>query len=172
VAADSLPDLRLQQRLRFGSEEDERRVDVVVEKRGPELVLVGLTPAGTRAFSLRLREGRLEIDRGVARWLDIDPVLVFDAVQRSRLVGFGEDSPGDGEHASAHGAEERTDTWRGGRRVARSFAAPGSPPSVRIEYRRAEGDPMGGAGTELIRVESEWCDYTARIATLAEERLP
>lgn len=182
-AVASLPDVRLRERVRFEREPGEppARVDVVLEKRGADLRMVGLTPAGTRAFAWVQQGSRREVDRGVARWLGVEPELALDAVARARLIGWGEAPLADGEHAAVQGDEERVDVWRRRRRVFRRFAAPGAPPAVRIDYRSVSERPTDGAGatvdagdaaaSRLAIVENDWCGYTARILTLSEEAL-
>lgn len=190
VSPEALPALRIHQRLRFAdpdgpggaAAEHEAppagaptpdasvRVDAVAQVGAGEITVVGLTPAGTRAFSVQQVGDAVHVERGVARWLGVHPVWVVDALHRARLIGLGEAPAADGEHVAAHDGEERVDVWRGGLRVARRFSRPGEPSAVRIEYR-FDDDAVDDV-PRVIAIENDWCGYRARITTFSEERLP
>jgi hypothetical protein len=65
---------------------DERRHEAVIEVEAERIVLVGLTPLGTRAFVVEAGAHGLAIDEGIGRRLGLSPRLLYDAVARAYLA--------------------------------------------------------------------------------------
>jgi PAS domain-containing protein len=136
---------------------ESRRYEAVLEL-GPEgAALVGLTPFGTRAFVVRPREGGLQVDNRVGRYLGQSPPLLFDAVVRAWLAP----EPGPDAVRNLPRAEERV-AWREGERVFLSADAEAdAKPGARVTL----------AGNEA-RVTNHWCRYDARLIVVSDTQAP
>jgi hypothetical protein len=158
----------LRQRIRVGDGDREVSIETVVQIEPGELVVVGFTPFGTRAFTIRQRGQDLEIEDRVARAMGIRAIWLLDALHRSRWIAAPDASGGESER------------WEwGGETVEQQRAGPGGPLvrvfrvtaggssatsdlAVRVEYSDAE--------TSSVQIENPWCGYRARIETVSTER--
>jgi hypothetical protein len=134
----------------------------VAQREGDALVVVGLTPFDTRAFSLRLEGGGLDLDRGIARHLGIEPLHVYDALARAALLGAqaGSESSPD-EQSFALGDEIVSEKRADGQLTLRRFVDPTSSRDggARVRWPADDARP--------IEVENTWCGYSARLLTLS-----
>jgi hypothetical protein len=64
----------------------QRRHEAVVQVEPGRIRVQGLTPMGTRAFTLSHEQGRIELDERVARHLGQRPRLVYDAIAHAFLA--------------------------------------------------------------------------------------
>jgi hypothetical protein len=63
-----------------------RRHEAVVQVERERILLVGLTPIGTRAFVIEARPDGLEVDEGIGGRLGQSPRLLWDAIARAYLA--------------------------------------------------------------------------------------
>src|SRR5207237_201674 len=116
--------------------------EVVLQKKPGELLLVGLTPFGSRAFVLRQTDRAVELTSYMPRELPFAPAYALLDVHRVLDAWLGPPPP-DGPRAGDRGGERIRELWRGGRLVERTFTRlPGPrgaepPGDVTISY---EGD--------------------------------
>lgn len=81
------PDFTRRYRYRVENAAGERfGVDLVVEKRGEELVVVGLTPLGATAFALRQRPGDVEVVEHVRPLFPPPPANALADLSRAGLL--------------------------------------------------------------------------------------
>ncbi len=132
------PNFMARQKLigRYG--EREFRAEVIIQKQGEKLVLIGLSPFGTKGFVLEQTGVEVEYTSHMpeGRELPFPPVFMLVDVHRSIwLSGQGTAKP-DGEHTSERGDYRVTDDWRGGLIRAREIspAGEGAAPEVSIEF--------------------------------------
>jgi hypothetical protein len=178
VPSDSLrPGFTLRQRLRFrtgpGGGDRKASFEAVVQVDCEEVLVVGLTPFGTRLFTIRQVGRETEF-----AWLLDDPWpfqperILLD-VHRSFLYPLADPPLADGRHLRRFGGVSAVETWRDSRLVERSIdeggsAGPAGPPNRWVA--RYEGGWGADAWPGVIRLESQRYGYTIEIVTL--ERRP
>lgn len=133
------PDFLAQQHLTFVGGGHRAELPVVLQKRGGELLMLGLTPFGTRAFAITLRDGRVGFEPYVDRPPPLEPRWVLMDVQRALRPPLTRPRPS-GKARVRVGEERVTERWEGGRLIERW-------------YRRVDGEP---SGTIRIRYEPAW----------------
>lgn len=76
-----------------------RRHETVVQVEAERIRVIGLTPMGTRAFTLTDQAERLELDDRVGRRMGQNPRLVYDAIAHAFLAPTSGDDAGTDEVA-------------------------------------------------------------------------
>lgn len=187
VPSDALrPGFVLRQRLRFdtGPEGGDRRssFEAVVQVDCREVLVVGLTPFGTRLFTIRQTGRAIDFEWWLDRPWPFQPERILLDVHRSLLYPLAEPPLADGRHARHYGDVVADETWRGGRLLERTILAPVEPAGSAASADAAPGrEPVwiarypGGWGAdswpEVIRVESLRYGYSIEIATLEKRPL-
>lgn len=143
-------------------------LDAVLQKRGDELVLVGLTPFGSKAFALTQRGTETTFESFIDRAPPFPPKFMLIDVQRAYWP-FGV-APDDSAEASAtttqHGEEKVTESWRVGLLEWRTFTVEGKPGAIEIRY---EGWKDGAP--ERVTIKNDWFGYTMDIRTTNAQAL-
>jgi hypothetical protein len=109
------------QRLRFRFADRAGSMDAVLQVHCGEVVIVALTPFGTRLFSVRQRGMDVEVEPAVDKRWPISPLRVLLDVQRSFLYPLASPPPPDGTHSSRVGSVKLREEWRDGQLVERSL---------------------------------------------------
>jgi len=137
--------------------------EAVLQKKPGELLLVGLTPYGSRAFVLRQTAADVQFTSYIPRDLPFPPTFILLDVHRVLDAWLG---PGlaSGERAGTVGAERVDERWRDGKLVERRFtrlAARASAPrgDVTVTY---SGDGPAGLAT-LVTLENRQFGYTLTV---------
>lgn len=107
--------------------------EAVLQKKPGELLLVGLTPFGSRAFVLRQTAGEVQFTKSIPGDLPFAPTFILLDVHRvlDAWPGPGPAHLGDGAREGTVAGEHVRERWRGGKLVERIFTrAPGAPTTV------------------------------------------
>jgi hypothetical protein len=96
--------------------------DSVVQKDGEELLVVGLTPFGTRGFSLRQEGKHFTFEKYVPFELPFSPEAVLIDIHRAFFYELLSAFPSSGKRRAAFEAEVIEDTFAGGCLVSRVFS--------------------------------------------------
>lgn len=109
--------------------------EAVLQKRGAELLLLGLSPLGRPGFELRLRGRALSVENRTGQPLPFSPRHIIDDIQRAFFPWLDRETGGlDGNRRGfAHGWYV-AELQRGGRLRARRFAR-GADRPVAVEVR-------------------------------------
>ena len=151
----------LRQHVRVESGGEGFAMQLVVQKRGDELVLVGLNPIGAVLFTLRQRGTQIELDSLPPPMLEIPPANLLRDFHRIRTLRVV-DPAADGATTSHFGELEIREVREGG--VLR-----------RREFRPVDG--LASDGVQLrfepgrVSIANRACDYRAEVVTLSEEPL-
>ena len=151
------PDFVVEQHVELAKDDRHGAFDGVLQKRGDELVIVGLGPMGTRAFVLRQEgvEARFEQTMGPA--LPFPPRNVLVDVHRA----FFKRLPPGIERGELDG-EDVTEVWKDGSLVERRYVRPAfRPGAVRVFY--GEGCTRDRCEPKTVRIVNEWFGYEIRI---------
>jgi hypothetical protein len=110
----------------------QRRHEAVVQVEPGRIRVQGLTPMGTRAFTLSHEQGRIALDERVARHLGQRPRLVYDAIAHAFLAPppAAADEPAAALSEPVAASDEPVAAARADAPVV--LREPGPPPSVRV----------------------------------------
>jgi hypothetical protein len=127
--------------------------EAVLQKKPGELLLVGLTPYGSRAFLLRQNAAGVQFTSYVTHELPFPPSFILLDVHRVMDAWLGSAAPAAGERTGDVAGERVHERWRAGRLVERTFAraAPTDsrqpPAEVRISYAGEGPDGLAAVVT-------------------------
>lgn len=172
VPAKVTSDFMLRQKLvaRYG--EQESSFDLVLQKRGDELILLGLTPYGGRAFALTQRGTAFEAETFVPMRLPFPARHILNDIHRVLLRGSGLDAHhADGTHVIESHGERVEERWRGGRLVLRTYERLDGDPAGQIRVTYEGPIPPGGVTSPRIRLRNGWFGYQLHIHNLEQRRL-
>ncbi len=165
-------DFLWQQRIvaRYGDREE--GFDVVLQKQGDQLVLIGLTPFGTKAFVLTQTGTELEFQPLIDQPAPFPPRFVLLDVHRAIFPALpGEPGPRpDGEHRGEVDGEEVVEVWAAGRLTRRTFRRLDAKPpgDLVVEYVAWSDD--GVDPTEVV-LDNGWFGYSLTVTTVARQAL-
>ncbi|MEZ4392255.1 MAG: DUF3261 domain-containing protein [Polyangiales bacterium] len=163
-------DVMMRQRVTVTLPDREFHFDAVLQKRGRELTLLGLTPFGTRAFVIQ--QAGLEVTFTPAQRMELPfpPRYMMLDVQRAFFREGGPPPAADGARELTRDGEVLRETWLGGRVMRRVYRrASGEPPGeVEVEY---EGGMRGRVAPRVVRYRNGFVGYSLTIVTLEQQRL-
>jgi hypothetical protein len=157
-------DFSARQRLRFRFADRAGSLDAVLQVHCGEVVIVALTPFGTRLFSIRQRGRDVEVEPAADERWPVSPLRVLLDVQRSFLYPLASPPPPDGTHAGRVGALEIREAWRGGGLVERSLSESQGDRSGPFVIRYDPGMRPGGL-PQHTELSSELYGYALEIET-------
>jgi Protein of unknown function (DUF3261) len=149
------------------------RFEAVLQKRGDELTLLGLTPFGSRAFVVRQMGLDVTFQSFVPQSLPFPPNYILFDVQR---VFFASEDTGDGgvvdgEHESVRDGEAVHEEWRAGRLLRRTFRRVDGRPAGLITVVYDGGMALDGAPPAHVTFDNGWYGYRLEITTLSHQPL-
>jgi hypothetical protein len=150
-----------------------RAFDAALQKRGDELVLVGLSPMGSTGFVVRLHGLEISKSDPAGEELPFPPRFLLLDVQRTFYPWLAEDGAarGDGTFEGVVAGERVVEVVRDGRLVERRFTREDGEPQgvIRVAYEWAHD---GWRGPSRAVLDNGWFGYRLDIVTLAETPLP
>lgn len=145
------------------------RGETVLQKQGDTLTLVGLSPFGTRAFTLIQRGDEVEYSEHMPQPLPFPARFMLIDIHRTLFVGL--DGPrDDGEHTGVVGDENVREHWAAGKLHTRVFTrVAGSPKgAITVTY---EGGYRPGEAPPTIGFDNRWFGYKLTIETLMYQQI-
>jgi uncharacterized protein DUF3261 len=161
-------DFLLRQRLIVTRGDGVFALHLVAQKRGDELLLLGLHPFGAKLFTLRQRGLETSVDAVPAPALEVPPLNVLRDLHRARFLGLAS-AGADGSFEEQRDGTEIRELHEGGRLLRRSFQRLDADPPGVVELRFESAPAEGG---DRVTIENGWCGYRAELTTLAEEAPP
>lgn len=161
VASESLgraADLRA--RIEIRSHDQRVGFDVVARSRGGELIVIGLSPHGTRLFTVHQRGRVFEVEPTASPMLEHVALWIVDALHRSHWIAPGAPVPGETMRESGS-SPDAPDHARHRREFDRPDASP-AVAGVAIDYL----PPSASGPTSRIEIRNEWCGYDASVVIL------
>ena len=144
-----------------------RGFEGVLQHRGDELLLMALTPFGSKAFVLRQQGVDVEYTPHAVREQDLPfpPEYILLDVHRTLFIGIPGAPLPDGVHTHDRAGERITEHWSEGRLMRRQFRRLSGGPEgvIQITYR---GGMVPGGVPPTIEVENGWFGYGLAIETL------
>jgi len=156
----------------------EQRFDAVLQKRGGELLLVGLSAFGQPGFSVRLdAEGKLHVENHTGQPLPFDLQYVLVDVQRVFYPWLEGPSPNDGERWGVQGDSRVWERYVHGALVGRVFEreTPEGLERVTVHYYAAADDAASAGSPQDIParvvLDNPLLRYSLTIESLQAQRL-
>ena len=173
VPADELAtrgDFLARQSLRGHQGEREIHGEVVVQKRGATLTLIGMTPFGSKAFVIQQDASGVKSQQFLPGALPFPPEFMLLDVHRALFMDLSPEPGADGERRGKREGERITETWQGSKLLRRSFRRGDRRPrgTIDIEY---VGGMTGGRPPERIVMVNGWFGYTVEITTVSWQAL-
>ena len=140
--------------------------DSVVQKHGNDLVIVGLGPAGVRAFVLKQTGDAITFEQSFGPKLPFSPRNVVVDVHRTffkRLVVPAPPATGAATIKGMIDDEEVEEDWRDGSLVERRFSRPGSAYRGVVRVTYGPGCTRERCAPATTHLVNEWFDYALTI---------
>lgn len=160
------PDFMARQRLRGTARGREVGGEVVLQKQGEALTLIGMTPFGTKAFVAQQKAGETTVQVLAPEGkLPFPPRFMLLDVNRVQFIGLPGAPLADGTHRGELGEERVSEVWQGGALLERRFErADGRPAgAIVITY---EGGMKDGVLPPRILLDNGWFGYQIAVETL------
>ena len=143
--------------------------DAVVQKKGNELTLVGLTPFGSRAFVLRQVGGEASFESFVPQTLPFPPNYILVDVERVFFPWTDAAPPTEAIRQFSHDGEIVTERWQAGRLLRRTFSRDGTSPALpergRNDERTSPASPERGRNASSPSPGQIVVDYDGGMAS-------
>lgn len=148
---------------RYG--EREFHGEVVLQKVGEAVTLIGVTPFGAKAFVVQQDAGGVRGQEMMKGTLPFPPEFMLLDVHRSLFIKLAEGT-GDGVHRGERGGEVVTEEWRGGRLQRRTYRRVDGKPrgTITVDY---EGGMTGDQPPTKMRLDNGWFGYSVEITTVS-----
>ncbi len=164
-------DMLLRQRIVGVRGEARWELEVVLQKRGDSLLLLALTPFGTRLFAFT-QEG--DGEPTLETFIDVEPPFpprfVLLDVHRVLMQSGARPPGGEGEVLYETGEERVRERWSGGALMSRRFERIDFEPPGSVSVSYGEGMREGGP-PPTVELVNEWAGYRVTIHTLSRRAL-
>ena len=157
-------DFVIRQHIQGAYGEREVSFDAVVQKQGDTLLVLTLTPYGSRALLVEQRGHEVRVESFIPREQPFDPRFILLDVQRTFLLGLPDPPREDGDHKARVGEEIVREHWQGGRLYERRFARRDRRirGEIIVSY---EGGYVRGEAPPTITLVNEWLGYRLTLRT-------
>ena len=158
------------QRIEVRFRERRESFAAVIEKRADRLLLLGLTPFGTRAFALEQRGQKVTYTPYMQLTLPFSPLYILADVHRTFFRGLPRAPWSDGWHEGVIDHERIRERWQNGRLYQRTYQSlDRGGNAVAIEYA---GGMQAHVPARTIVLTSQRFGYVLTITTLFASALP
>ncbi len=162
-------DFLVRQRVHITAGNESWSLQLVAQKRGDELTLLGFHPLGAKLFTLQQRGDRTTVDAAPAPLLEIPPRNLLRDFHRERFLVVSQ-AGADGTFHQHRGNVGIRELRVAGRVTERRFESVDGGPEGVVVLRF---DPLVSPDeTPRVRVANDGCGYHAEIATLSERSSP
>jgi uncharacterized protein DUF3261 len=148
--------------------------EAVLQKRGDELTLLGLTPFGSRAFLIVLRGTDMSFEKFVPQTLPFSPRYILLDVQRvfyPWIDGPSGPSSPEGERRGDRDGESIEEHWHDGRLLRRSFRRADGHPRAEVVVTYDGGMSSDASPPSHAVLANERYGYRLDITTLSHQSL-
>jgi hypothetical protein len=166
----------MEQEVTMTHAEGQNTFRAILQKRGDELLLLGLAPHGGRAFVLTQRGVDVTFESFMPEELPFPPRYILHDIHRTWFQGAGSAAPdADGwREVQREGERVRERVGPEGvleRHFERLDGAPAGSIVVRYGAGLAEGAPSAVRPPDVTTFENGWFGYTGSVRTLSWEAL-
>ena len=160
----------MRQRIDFRYGEQSGSFEAVIQKHCDELTVIGFTPFGTRAFSIRQHGTQVSVESHVPGGWPFSPRYVLLDIHRSHFVPIPEDPPHEGSREVSHGGVTILERWSAGRLVERSYRADPAGPAGSVVVTYVDGATARGQAGH-VRLRNERYGYELDVTTVYRNEL-
>jgi hypothetical protein len=168
------PDFMVRQTLTLHAVHDGEPVtaefDAVLQKRGDELLVLGLGPMNVKAFTVKQDETTIAFDQFMGPPLAFAPRDIIVDVHRVFFKRLPGPAP-DGTRAGELDGEHVEETWEGGELRRIVFTRPGEPLRGAVRVELGPGCTQARCEPETATLHNEWFGYTLDVVDDAFEWL-
>jgi hypothetical protein len=157
-------DFMIRQRVQGTYGERDVVFDAVVQKQGGSLVVLTLTPYGSRAFLIEQHGQDVRVKTFIGRDLPFDPRFVLLDIQRVFMMGLPDAPHRDGWHREQRNGEIVRERWESGRLHERRYSRRDRKPRGAVIVR-FEGGYVPGERPPPIELVNEWFGYRLALET-------
>lgn len=152
---------------RYG--EHEFHGEVVVQKVGGAITLIGVTPFGAKAFVVQQDASGVKGQEIFKGTLPFPPEFMLLDVHRSLFIKLAEGT-GDGTRRGERAGEAITEEWAGGMLLRRTYQRLDRRPkgTITVEY---VGGMTGEQPPRVMRLDNGWFGYSVEITTVSWQAL-
>ena len=163
-------DFLARQSLRGRQGEREIHGEVVVQKQGGALTLLGMTPFGSKAFVIQQGPEGVKSQEFLPGALPFPAEFMLLDVHRALFMGLSEGPGEDGERRGKREGERVTELWQGSKLMRRTFKRLDRRPrgTIEVEYI---GGMTGERPPARIVLTNGWFGYTVEITTVSWQPL-
>jgi hypothetical protein len=154
----------LRQRLRVTSPEVDTGLDLAVQKREDELVVVGFTALGAKAFSITQRGTDVRVDDKLGRASSVPPINVLRDLHRVLFLSVRDEPFYADTTQAVRDGTRITEFWWRGHLTSRIFQRMDEKPAGTLSVSFPDGKD-GEA-----RIHNVWCGYDAVLVTVSDSR--
>jgi len=157
-----------QQKLRFRYAERSGTLDAVLQVHCGKVSIVGLSPLGTRLFSITQQGDVIAVESNASRPWPFPPEEILQAVHRTYLLPIARPARADGTHRVEVGTLQFVERWADGALRERGFPdARRADLAVTVRYT---GDAPEGIARH-VALHDAVLGYRLEIETLSTQRL-
>jgi hypothetical protein len=171
VTTEEIPgNFLMRQQIDFRYGEQSGSFEAVVQKHCEELTVIGFTPFGTRAFSIRQRGIEVSVEYHLPGGWPFSPRHVLLDIHRSYFVPISENPPHEETREISRGGETILESWSAERLVERRYHPGSREPagSIVVTY-------VGGATARTparrVRLHNERYGYDLDVTTVYRAEL-
>jgi hypothetical protein len=157
-------DFVLRQRLRVTSPEVDTGLDLAVQKHEDELVVVGFTALGAKAFSITQRGTKVRVRDNLGRASSVPPINVLRDLHRVLFLSVRDEPFYANTTQAVRDGTRITEFWWQGHLTSRIFQRMDEKPAGTLSI----SFPDGGDGE--ARIHNVWCNYDAVLVTVSDSR--
>ena len=158
------PDFSVRQRVEATSGDRTGAFDGVLQKVGSELVIVGLGPAGVRAFVLKQAADRVTFGQTFGPELPFPPRYILIDVHRAFFKRLPPPASGSGTSSGRVDDEEVEEDWLDGHLAERRFSRPGSALEGLVRVTYARGCTVARCAPASFRLVNQWFSYSLTVS--------
>lgn len=147
--------------------------EAVLQKRGDELTLLGLTPFGSRAFLIQERGTDMSFQTFVSQTLPFSPRYILLDVERVFFpwIDGGSQASTEGDRRGERDGELIEERWHGGRLLRRSFRRADDRPPGAVVVTYDGGMASDATPPSHAVLANDRYGYRLDITTLSHESL-
>jgi hypothetical protein len=145
--------------------------DAVIQKQGDQLLVLGLTPMGTRGFSIRQQGQQFSYEQFVPFKLPFSPEAVLIDIHRAFFFALIERFPHQGTRVSSFKNERVRDVFLKNHLISRTFErVSGTSGQLTVSY--SDKGYLGGSPPNLTSLHNEAYGYRLTVETRTTQELP
>jgi hypothetical protein len=147
--------------------------EAVLQKKDDRLVVLGLTPYGTRAFVIEQTGTSFTFTNHLPpeHALPFPPRSILLDIHRAWFMALPGGPKVDGEHAGDREGERITEVWRGGRVVERRYRRLNDLPVGEIAVRYGKDGMTGLEPPDEVVLDNRWFGYRLVVRTVERRDL-